>query len=61
MIAQQLDAMAFIMQDCANETQILDGQEKRKLAEIRYRAKEAGITAEEVHLYRKMMGICRQF
>lgn len=55
-IAQQLDAMAFIMQDCANETQILDGQEKRKLAEIRYRAKEAGITAEEVHLYRKNDG-----
>lgn len=52
-IAQQLDAMAFIMQDCANEVKLLDTEEKRKLAEIRYRAKECGIVTEEVHLYRK--------
>ncbi len=55
-IAQQLDAMAFIMQDCANESQLLDGEEKRKLSEIRYRAKECGIVTEEVHLYRKNDG-----
>lgn len=52
-IAQQLDAMAFIMQDCANDSRLLDGEEKMKLSEIRYRARECGIVAEEVHLYEK--------
>ena len=55
-IAQQLDAMAFIMQDCANEAKLLDAEEKRLLAEIRYRAKECGIVAQEAHLYRKNDG-----
>lgn len=52
-IAQQLDAMAFIMQDCANECRLLDKEEKKRLAEIRYRAKECGIVIEEIHLYEK--------
>lgn len=52
-IAQQLDAMAFIMEDCASESQLLDKEEKRKIAEIRYRAKECGIAAEEIHLFKK--------
>lgn len=52
-IAQQLDAMAFIMQDCANESRLLDGEEKGKLSEVKYRAKEYGITTEEIHLYEK--------
>lgn len=55
-IAQQLDAMAFIMQDCANESKLLDGEEKMKLSEIRYRARECGITVDEVHLYEKNDG-----
>lgn len=55
-IAQQLDAMAFIMQDCASELKLLDGEEKQKLSEIRYRAKECGIVTEEVHLYQKNDG-----
>lgn len=55
-IAQQLDAMAFIMQDCANESKLLDREESRKLSEIRYRSKEQGIVAEEVHLYQKNDG-----
>lgn len=55
-IAQQLDAMAFIMQDCAKETKLLDVEEKRKLSEIRYRGKECGILVEEVHLYQKNDG-----
>ncbi len=55
-IAQQLDAMAFIMEDCASESKLLDAEEKRKLSEIRYRAKEYGIAAEEVHLFRKTDG-----
>ena len=38
-IAEQLDAMAYIMKDCAKEEKLLDTQEKKALAEIRYRAK----------------------
>lgn len=49
-IAEQLDAMAYIMQDCAKEERVLDGKERHTLAEIRYRAKEHGITVEELHL-----------
>lgn len=49
-IAEQLDAMAFIMQDCAREECLLDEKEKHALAEIRYRAKENGIVVEEIHL-----------
>lgn len=49
-IAEQLDAMAYIMQDCAKEECVLDAQEKRALAEIRYRAKEHGITCEDLHM-----------
>lgn len=55
-IAQQLDAMAFIMQDCASESKLLDREEKNRLAEIRYRGKECGITVEEIHLYEKNDG-----
>ena len=49
-IAEQLDAMAYIMKDCAREEKVLDRQERGKIAEIRYRAKEHGIVAEKIHL-----------
>lgn len=49
-IAEQLDAMAYIMQDCAREERVLDVQEKHALAQIRYRAKESGIVIVEMHL-----------
>ena len=55
-IAEQLDAMAYIMEDCAREETVLDQTEKRKLAEIRYRAKENGIVIEEIHLLRTVDG-----
>lgn len=55
-IAEQLDAMAYIMQDCAKEEQVLDVQEKRALAEIRYRAREHGIMIEEMHLVEMVDG-----
>lgn len=50
-IAEQLDAMAYILKDCAKEEQLLDGRKRRTLAQIKYRAKEHGITVEEVHLF----------
>ena len=34
MIAEQLDAMAYIMQDCAREEKILDVGERHVLSEI---------------------------
>ena len=52
-IAQQLDAMAFIMEDCASESKLLDREERKKIAEIRYRGKEYGIVTEEIHLFQK--------
>lgn len=58
-IAEQLDAMAYIMQDCAREEQLLDGEERRSLAEIRYRAKEHGILIEDMHLIRAVDGHIR--
>ncbi|MBO5371186.1 MAG: SpoIIE family protein phosphatase [Lachnospiraceae bacterium] len=61
MIAQQLDAMAYIMQDCIHESVLLDAKEKRKLSEIRYRAKECGIVVDEVHLYQKNSGHMQVF
>ncbi len=55
-IAEQLDAMAYIMQDCAREEQILDEEMKHALAEIHYRAKESGIVIEDMHLTRMVDG-----
>ena len=55
-IAEQLDAMAYIMQDCAREERVLDQQERSALAEIRYRAKEQGIAIEEMHLIETTSG-----
>lgn len=49
-IAEQLDAMAYIMQDCAKEECVLDAKERHTMAEIGYRAKEQGIVIEELHL-----------
>lgn len=55
-IAEQLDAMAYIMQDCAREEQVLDTREKHALAEIRYRAKEIGVVIEDMHLIEMVDG-----
>lgn len=55
-IAEQLDAMAYIMKDCAKEEKLLDGKEKKALAEIRYRAREHGIVIEDMHLFENVEG-----
>lgn len=55
-IAEQLDAMAYIMEDCASEARLLDQEEYRKLSELRYQLRERGIHTEELHLYEKMDG-----
>lgn len=55
-IAEQLNAMAYIMQDCAKEEKLLDAEEESRLAELRYRAKEHGIVIDEMHLYQTVQG-----
>ncbi len=55
-IAEQLDAMAYIMQDCAREEIILDSKEKGKLSEIRYHAQTGGFLIEQLHLYEAVNG-----
>lgn len=55
-IAEQLDAMVYIMQDCAREERVLDAKEKRLLAELGYRAKEQGIVVLEMHLIERPDG-----
>lgn len=55
-IAEQLDAMAYIMQDCAKEESLLDMKEKGKLSDIRYHAKNSGILIEQLHLYESVDG-----
>ena len=50
-IAEQLNAMAYIMKDCAKEERLLDATQRSALAEVRYRAKECGIVVETIHLF----------
>lgn len=55
-IAEQLDAMAYIMEDCANPDKDVSREQKGVLAEVKYRAKERGIVIEESSLYEKANG-----
>lgn len=50
-IADQLDAMALVMQDWTKEPTNLDAQSKVLLAKIAYEVKERGLVAEQIHLY----------
>lgn len=52
-IAQQLDAMAYIMQDCSKEYIDISKEEKVTLLAVRYRLKERGVQIREEHLYEK--------
>lgn len=52
-IAEQLDAMAYIMEDCAREYKDISQQEGRLLGAVKYRLKERGIVAKEIHLYQR--------
>ena len=50
-IADQLDAMALVMQDWTKGFTNLDAQSKVLLAKIAYEVKERGLLAEQIHLY----------
>lgn len=50
-IAQQLDAMAYIMEDCADQSKDITNEMKPYLAEVKFRAKERGLMIKNPHLY----------
>ena len=55
-IAEQLDAMAYIMEDCAKESRDISHEKKRNLMELTYRARERGLRLNEAKLYEKADG-----
>ncbi len=50
-IAQQLDAMAGLMEGWAKGNRNLDAKSKVLIAKIAYEAKEKGLIAEDIHIY----------
>ena len=55
-IAEQLDAMAYIMEDCAREYKDISRREGKLLGSVKYRMKERGIAAREIRLYERRNG-----
>lgn len=49
-IAQQLDAMAYIMEDCARESVDISRQEGRFLANVKYYCREKGILFSQIRM-----------
>ncbi len=49
-IAQQLDAMAYIMEDCAKENEDISRQEGRFLANVKYCCREKGIGISQIKM-----------
>lgn len=52
-IAQQLDAMADIMEDCAKEYVDVSEEKGRILSAVKYRLKERGIVVNDIRLYER--------
>lgn len=55
-IAEQLEAMAYIMQDCTKDAVDLTKKERTALSTLRYLAKEQGILVQNVRLLEKKNG-----
>ena len=55
-IAQQLNAMAYIMEDCARENQDVSRKEGKMLATVKYALKEAGVLTENLKILEKSSG-----
>lgn len=55
-IAQQLDAMAYIMEDCARENEDISSREGKLLATVKYTLRENGILIESLKLLCKANG-----
>ncbi len=57
-IAQQLDAMADLMQEWAKIRLNVDNRYTTQLASLLYGAKEKGFTVDELHIYEEKKRIC---
>lgn len=55
-IAEQLDAMAYIMEDCAKPDADISRSHRGSLLDLKYRARERGILLREAKLYEKPDG-----
>lgn len=55
-IAEQMEAMAYIMQDCTKDAIDLTKKEKLALSTLRYLAKEQGILLQNIRLMEKKNG-----
>lgn len=55
-IAEQLDAMAYIMEDCARENKEVTRERRKELSELAYRAKERGLRMHEMKVFEKPDG-----
>lgn len=55
-IAQQLNAMAYIMEDCARENKDISRQEGKMLATVKHSLKEAGVLIENLKILEKSSG-----
>ncbi len=57
-IAQQLDAMAGLMEEWAKSRIIMDKQNKNLMAQIAYEVKEKGLVIEDFHIYEDNKRLC---
>lgn len=57
-IAQQLDAMAGLMEEWAKSRTILDKQYKGLMAQISYEVREKGLVIEDFHIYEENEKLC---
>lgn len=55
-IAGQLDAMAYIMEDCAKESEDISSKEGKLLAEVKFVCKEQGIHVSQVKMLQTAKG-----
>lgn len=55
-IAEQLDAMAYIMEDCARPDIDISKEKHTALMELKYRAKERGVLVSDGRLFEKKNG-----
>ena len=59
MLAGQMDAMAYFMEDAMEQEEICDEKERLHMAKIRFQLREAGLRVWELHFYRRKNGTCR--
>lgn len=57
-IAQQLDAMAGLMEEWAKSRTIMDKQYKGLMAQISYEVREKGLVIEDFHIYEENEKLC---